>query len=384
MEISDVLKQKIRSFQAWRVRFLSGNIPGRSLQVDAMRGLAILLVALGHSIQTNVTDFDHNVIFRLIYAFHMPLFMFLSGYVSWRNVPINPLKYCWNKFLRLGVPFLSWYFIMYFMFPVNRAIPFYQYWLNLYRSPDYGLWFLWVLFLAQVVVAIIKPFERFIGGLVVVLGYYLVNSIPFNVMGIGMLKWQFTFFFAGYAIARYWPLIKRFEKPVREIALVGFPLLVFFWTRVEGPTFIPFLTRLLSGIPVPDGQRIINFVTSVYTYAVPFLGIAFTYFIVKGMKDIRPYAWLGWLGTVTLDIYVSHQMFLGVPIGDGWIKIYGVAFLAILQSLILSFFFLRRSKTLRFLFLGMSWKDEPKGIFQTIPWKKSGESAREEKGGTVG
>ena len=48
---------------------------------DVMRGVAILLVVIGHGIQYGYSDYDNNILFRIIYSFHMPLFMFISGLV---------------------------------------------------------------------------------------------------------------------------------------------------------------------------------------------------------------------------------------------------------------------------------------------------------------
>ena len=57
------------------------NVLNRLSYVDVLKGYAILLVILGHSIQNTVLDFDGNIVFRVIYSFHMPLFMILSGIV---------------------------------------------------------------------------------------------------------------------------------------------------------------------------------------------------------------------------------------------------------------------------------------------------------------
>lgn len=57
----------------------SGN--SRSLYVDALEGVAIVLVVLGHAIMRTFTEFWTNPVWRLIYAFHMPLFALLCGYV---------------------------------------------------------------------------------------------------------------------------------------------------------------------------------------------------------------------------------------------------------------------------------------------------------------
>ena len=54
----------------------------RIYTIDALKGLAILLVVLGHSFQGNIDHFDDNVVFNFIYSFHMPLFMFLAGTVA--------------------------------------------------------------------------------------------------------------------------------------------------------------------------------------------------------------------------------------------------------------------------------------------------------------
>lgn len=52
----------------------------RDLSFDAIKGLLILLVILGHAI--NIEYQEHswdNLAFHIIYSFHMPLFIFISG-----------------------------------------------------------------------------------------------------------------------------------------------------------------------------------------------------------------------------------------------------------------------------------------------------------------
>jgi uncharacterized membrane protein len=47
--------------------------------LDNLRGIAILLVVIGHMLQGAYIEFDKNLWFRILYSFHMPLFMFISG-----------------------------------------------------------------------------------------------------------------------------------------------------------------------------------------------------------------------------------------------------------------------------------------------------------------
>lgn len=42
------------------------NVP-RNNGLDILKGIAIILVVLGHSIQFSSNDFDNNIFFRLIY-----------------------------------------------------------------------------------------------------------------------------------------------------------------------------------------------------------------------------------------------------------------------------------------------------------------------------
>lgn len=50
----------------------------RNNQIDISKGIAIILMILGHSII--LTDNFTNYFFKLIFSFHMPLFFLFSGY----------------------------------------------------------------------------------------------------------------------------------------------------------------------------------------------------------------------------------------------------------------------------------------------------------------
>lgn len=56
----------------------------RDKTIDILKGTAIILMVLGHVIQTIYApdNYDENLIFKFIYSFHMPLFIFISGYLT--------------------------------------------------------------------------------------------------------------------------------------------------------------------------------------------------------------------------------------------------------------------------------------------------------------
>ncbi|MGT2485815.1 acyltransferase family protein [Methylobacterium oryzae CBMB20] len=73
--------------------------PSRDLQLDAARGLAVLLVLLGHLLQpvfygpSGLEPGPALAVWRVIYAFHMPFFFLLCGMVDrikGRRVSVPP------------------------------------------------------------------------------------------------------------------------------------------------------------------------------------------------------------------------------------------------------------------------------------------------------
>ncbi|GHV13925.1 hypothetical protein AGMMS49938_09190 [Fibrobacterales bacterium] len=73
--------------------------------IDIARAICIVLVVLGHYIPSNAPDW-YIALRSVIYSFHMPIFMFASGYVYWvtkKNIPYK--DFVWKKFQRLMIPY---------------------------------------------------------------------------------------------------------------------------------------------------------------------------------------------------------------------------------------------------------------------------------------
>lgn len=77
----------------------------RNIQYDYIKGIAIFLVIYGHTIShidLGQTSWWENPIYMFIYMFHMPLFIFVSGYFF--NANRNPKNYVENKIKTLIIP----------------------------------------------------------------------------------------------------------------------------------------------------------------------------------------------------------------------------------------------------------------------------------------
>lgn len=98
----------------------------RNRQLDMLRGLAILIVVFGHSLQANI-DSGYNSIWYLIRSFQMPLLFAISGYTCKYSFPCNNTrKFMVGKVKRILIPYLAWSSIYYLFlcilrYPVFRA-----------------------------------------------------------------------------------------------------------------------------------------------------------------------------------------------------------------------------------------------------------------------
>ena len=145
-------------------------VASRDPSVDALRGLAIVLVVLGHSIldtgavlngappMVNMGPFwvplstALSVPLNLLYAFHMPLFAFISGLVLWQPSKSSLGVQIKGRVRGLLVPYLAWFLVLYAIdwtpHPpggVSSAL------LGALLGRD-GLWYLYALFVCTVVV----------------------------------------------------------------------------------------------------------------------------------------------------------------------------------------------------------------------------------------
>ncbi|WP_440950022.1 acyltransferase family protein [Methanosphaerula subterraneus] len=332
---------------------------GRSALLDGVKGFAILLVVFGHSIQSAFPNFDNSLVFSVIYSFHMPLFMFVSGFLALHRIENVNLSFFKRKIQQLVVPFASWYLIGYGILILRDSlnhshlsipINFGEYIFRLIINPDWGLWFLWVLFLNFVVIAVALKYERYFGILVIPLAIVIINLIPVGSCGIGLLKWHLLFFSAGYLVSRYRNLLTAQSHLLFSFSAL-FPLYAFYWKRIWSDEY----HHVITMIPTLEKWGVLTIaLIKIYNYTIPFVGIIFSFLLIeKIQRFVSVFNPICWLGTVTLDIYVSHQLFLRLGLGEGYLYIVSSGLIALFLSLLLSFGVLRRSSFLKRILLGM-------------------------------
>jgi fucose 4-O-acetylase-like acetyltransferase len=341
---------------------------GRDLGIDALKGFAILLVVLGHCFE--IADpglFVPNASFRhhlatFIYTFHMPLFIFLAGYVmSGKTVRVG------KSFVRLIVPFFTWMLVRFFIFvPDYGEIGGYV-GRGAWRMDNAALWFLWTLFICYLLLIAVQYCGKFwkygeeLGFLVL---FLLINLIPVTTLGIPQVQYYFAFFALGYLAAKYKDEIAGLRPAVKTTILAASPvlLLVLFFASYYN------LRYVMAPLPLMDILKRPGFFAERFALAV--LGILTAYALLAAVKALgarRVEASFGWLGLATLDIYVSHGILIHLSFGQGWTKVASAFLIAMTGGLALTYLLLRNWRALSIPFLGKSYKDGPRYRLKLLP-----------------
>lgn len=135
----------------------------RIAEVDVLRGLLAITVVLGHAIQQYemVIGGFWLAVKDFIYSFHMPAFVFVSGFCASRLCDPSYVgaDFVKTRAKRMIVPYLTWgvlYFILRILAGGYARIS-YDYdklgFFLLGYNPDGAMWFVWALFAATIAVA---------------------------------------------------------------------------------------------------------------------------------------------------------------------------------------------------------------------------------------
>lgn len=259
----------------------------RILWVDNLKGVLILLVILGHCIQSLDEDFDNNLLFRIIYSFHMPLFMFLSGFVSYKK------KYSGNsivnRFIRLLVPFFLWGLI--------GMIVFNDFSFEWICEPDRALWFLYTLFFISCIFILSSKFSnRFniseeLSLLIILLVLYGLNMFFRPRFGFVLVVRYMPFYCMGALCKKNWEHLSRYISRYQLLIWICFGALALFWGRDSAPTCIA------------TNNKILTFCYQMLTGTAGSLAFIslFNHFNMN-------FTILNRLGLMTLGIYAIHQL----------------------------------------------------------------------------
>jgi len=261
--------------------------------VDSLKGYAILLVVLGHVIViSNPSEFTKSWLWTFIYAFHMPLFLFLSGYLVYQK-PVGPIvDFIIKKGKRLLFPYLIWLFISILIvnnFVFNNVIWMY---LITHLVVFDNIWFLPVLFISFLVLFLFIRLEKFFSSynlrdltlLLFLAGYIISWGFEPPVQGLMLLRWFSPFVIIGYLVADRGRSLLQKEYLV-PLASIIFILLLPSWSK-----YSIFFNSSFSGI-------IIDLILAI-------TGIIMAYGLIQSLKKTPVDKFLNFCGIYSLEIYL--------------------------------------------------------------------------------
>lgn len=286
----------------------------RDQTLDAVKGVAIVLVMLGHVL--NLNHIEDAYLYDGIRAVQMPLFMMVSGCLCGMGRRVSDFS-AYRKVLKKRavsylVPFFAWIAVIY---PLELPGAFADTLFHL----DYGLWFLMTLFLITAMVYTAQLASGFIKENPVFreIVFWLVFGLLFAFVVLEtLLGWEFLspaltrlyspFYMAGYVAAVYsfkkiltvCPGINEKEQTVRKI----WNIVKFLLALGAGAVFL-YLVIFYDLVDVSTPQALLRQI------AASFTGCYLIFWLCRRWPGGRAKGAAAWLGNYTLEIYVLHFHF---------------------------------------------------------------------------
>lgn len=283
----------------------------RNSSVDIIRGVAMILVVLGHTISGSSVNYEKSFIFEIIWSLQMPLFMLISGYVMRYSRHANSFKELLLTILRKAtaylLPWCVWTVLV-------RGIIFGQHHFlnikNLLFNMDTGYWFLFSLFTISFIFVISDFLSSKIARQREDIRYLFSNAV-FYVIGMGVLAligilvgmnflcikltvYYAPFFFAGFIYGKLQEKILSLKWSPLMVDCIGLIALAS-WLAILNSMDFYFLPETIFGITVRAIGSLVGCV-------------AICSFIVKLSSDKLKL--IGYIGKQSLGIYLVHYLLL--------------------------------------------------------------------------
>lgn len=313
---------------------------------DVLKCYAIFLVVLGHVIQTFNPMYRTNDVFLVIYMFHMPLFIAISGYFfvksAEKRTAMDLVK---RRFVNIMLPSLTMGFFNVIIIGGGKILR--------HKSLDFfyltdllftGLWFLTTLFILTVIGTLLyKKVDRkyfYIIWFVVWLVFYVLPDVwVFN-----QIEFLLPFYVLGIVCRNI-----KFDKLNIFISMIA--LVVF------GICFLNFTFDNTMYAMGRDCFSLNYLYGTLFRIICGASGIICSIALVKfAIRVFSQLSVLSTVGTMTLPIYVLHQkllivnMFLNYYTGS--VFVFGLIALMVICITVMVYKLLRKNKYLALFLFG--------------------------------
>lgn len=279
--------------------------PNRAIWVDAIKGLAIILVVFGHTwrscevagVFNTAPDGLFSAVDMRIYAFHMPLFFMASGFFVLASLRRSqPFAFFLSRVQRLIWPLFLWTYIFIasklaagtlandpLQIEARMVLPIPAQW---------QFWFLWALFVMHMGLLMLRPalmserIERVtLWGLLLVNLVILTQNLPFSV-----------YYWTNSAL-RFFPflLLGMLMGSYGQLRPHG---------RRAGVLALGTAAALIALVPLFPNALLLSTVLSGAICVALVVGLSWLALALPGLGRL-----LAWFGGASMIIFLSHTLF---------------------------------------------------------------------------
>lgn len=283
----------------------------RNQFVDVMRGIAMLLVVLGHTMTGCTVDSQKSFLFNIVWSLQMPLFILISGYVTKYSHPIYDGKGLWKYVKRRTFaymfPWAVWSFLV-------RGLIFGQTGFldikHLLWNMDSGYWFLatiWTIsmifgvasYLAERIVKARRKQQIlllcYLFGMALLAG--IGTAVGLSFFAIKLTLYYMPFYYAGYLYGQVEDKLLSSEKgPEIVDCVVALCFAAWLFVIVRVPMY-----------ELSDGGLAV-----ILRAAVSLAGCIAICGMCKGIFSYNRGGVLLWIGQHSLEVYLTHYLLLNL------------------------------------------------------------------------
>lgn len=274
--------------------------------LDSLKAFAIFCVVLGHSIQCFDKTGVMNEVYSVIYSFHMPLFMVISGFFISKLFAMRIDRVVMQKSRQLLLPVVTFSVLAYI---ISIATPIDFVGDSTYIEYVFGgkMWFLKYLFACIIFACLSKLLFRN-----TLLAALLPAIVMISVSRVGLVR-IYPFLWLGFCFNHYKDVIYKHAKTVLWAFFAAFAILLCFWD-------LEYDYPLYRWITISHGVSFdwFSFCVVTYRFLVGASGSLFFIVLFKLFSQMKPCCFskiTSKIGKRTLGIY-CFQIYLLEDLSD--------------------------------------------------------------------
>ena len=267
----------------------------RDISLDNAKGLLIILVVFAHTIESITTTTTYvSAIHAIIYSFHMPAFIFISGYLS-----KNDERAYKNSVSSCLIPFMV----------LNIAYSFFKGNIN-FLMPGPALWYFLCLFYWRVLIGTLKKVKCLLPISIIIALF--VGFIPDvnSFMGLSRAICFFPFFLMGYFCDQ--THVERISRIPKWLFGLIFIATILLSVTIKLYLFPDLSYALKDPYDLTQFVGLVDLAKRLILFWIFFVATACFLYIMKAFNKEGIITWLGkrTVSVYALHIFVVHGFFM--------------------------------------------------------------------------